>query len=165
MAFAPSKGKRHLRKEKEALSLTSMMDMMTIILLFLLKNISTSGALLKPSPYLELPVSIRDMEPRKEVSILVTREGILEDVDEGKPINKISDRAELEDPANTVIPSLEKFYEDHKEFSKKLGQRFTGVTTIQCDKEISYDWLLKVINTCGQTEYSTIDFLIIKAKG
>ena len=167
MAFAASKSKRHLRKTKEGLSLTSMMDMMTIILLFLLKSMSTSGALIQPSPFLELPSAKRDMQPKKALSLLVTPDGVFEDVEANSGAGSaqpklIADIAEIESDDNAMLPSLEKFLEAQRAFSDRLGQPFTGNVTIQCDKGTHYKWLLKVINTCGQTEYSTLDFVVNK---
>lgn len=160
MAFAPSKGKKNRRKEEAGLSLNSMMDMMTIILLFLLKSMSTSGALIQQSPFLELPTAEREMEPKKAVAILVTPDGVLEDMEIDPRM--LSDRAEMDNPEGVVLPGLAGFLNENREFVLKTGRLFRGEITIQCDKNVTYDWLLKVINTCGQTEFATIDFVIIK---
>lgn len=160
MAFAPSKGKKNRRVEKGGLSLNSMMDMMTIILLFLLKTMSSSGNLIQPSPFLELPKAQRDMKPKKVLAILITTEGVYEDM-ERKP-RPISPREEISDPDIVILPGLESFLDENREFVEKTGREFKGEITIQCDKEVRYDWLLKVINTCGQSEYATLDFVVIK---
>ncbi len=162
MAFAPSKGKKNLRKEKGSLTLNSMMDMMTIILLFLLKSMSTSGALIRPSEYVDLPMADREMDPKKAVALLVSAEGVFKDT-EGDP-QALSLIDELEDPANPVLPGLESFLVERRDLALKVGQAFKGEVTIQCDKSIPYRWLLKVIATCGVTEFGTIDFVIIKKK-
>ncbi|MBM3328532.1 MAG: hypothetical protein FJY67_03540 [Calditrichaeota bacterium] len=171
MAFAPSKSGKHRRKEKGELLLNSMMDMMTIILLFLLKTMGSSGALLRPSPYVSLPEAQREKEPEKGLGILITGMGVFEDVEAKRdaagnllPPRQISDTEEMSDPANVVVPSLEDFLREHKDFTLRLGKPFKGEITVQCDKEVTYDWLLKVINTCGQTEYASIDFVVLKAK-
>lgn len=163
MAFAPSKGKKNRRKEKGGLSLNSMMDMMTIILLFLLKSMSSSGALIRPSPHLELPSSVQEMEPKKAVAILVTHEGVREDMEGGNP-RFISQRNEFENPDNVILPNLETFLIKSKELIESTGRPFKGEITIQCDKSITYSWLLKVINTCGQAEFAIIDFVVLKKK-
>lgn len=160
MAFAPSKGKKNPKEKEAGLSMNSMMDMMTIILLFLLKSMSSSGALIQPSPYLELPNSTRDTEIKKAVALLVTSDGVFEDM-EGEP-RILSDRTEFDDPDAMVLGGLEVFLSDQKALTERLGREFTGEVTIQCDKGTRYDWLLKVINTCGQTEFSTIDFVVKK---
>ncbi len=171
MAFAPSKSAKHRKKEKAELLLNSMMDMMTIILLFLLKTMGTSGALLRPSPYVDLPHALRDKEPQKGLCILITDQGVYEDIEAKRDANGnlipprlISDPQELNDANNVVLPSLENYLTDQKEFTKRLGKPFKGEITIQCSKDVTYDWLLKVINTCGQTEYATLDFVVLKAR-
>ncbi|MBM3325884.1 MAG: hypothetical protein FJY65_02715 [Calditrichaeota bacterium] len=161
MAFAPSKSAKHRKREKGELMLNSMMDMMTIILLFLLKTMGSSGALLRPSPYVELPKAMRDKEPQKGLCILITEQGIFEDMERNPRM--LVDTQELTDADNVVLPNLETFLNDQKEFTKRLGKPFKGEITIQCGKEVTYDWLLKVINTCGQTEYATLDFVVLKA--
>jgi len=162
MAFAPSKGKKNRRKDKGGLSLNSMMDMMTIILLFLLKSMSSSGALIRPSPFLALPHSFQNMEPKKSLAILVNQDGVFEDM-ENAP-RQIALKSEVEDPDNVVLPSLQEYLTNEKDLVERTGRIFKGEITIQCDKEVTYNWLLKVINTCGQVEYGTIDFVVIKKK-
>lgn len=158
MAFAPSKAKTR-KKEEGSLSLNSMMDMMTIILLFLIKTMSTSGAMVRPSQYLELPEGIREVEPQKALALLVSPAGVLEDMESNPRV--LSDPTELDDDS-MILPGLESFLLDQKEFGLKAGIPFKGIVTIQCDKSVSYDWLLKVINTCVQTEYDVMDFIILK---
>ena len=58
MAFIPSHRKRHKTGSGQIrLQLTSMMDMFTILLVFLLKTYSTHGQLINPSQDLTLPTS------------------------------------------------------------------------------------------------------------
>jgi len=171
MAFAPSKGKKHLIKAKESLSLTSMMDMMTIILLFLLKSLSTSGAIMQPSRFVDLPSARRDMESKKMMSILVNPEyGILQgeaDISGSapSPADIISGADELNSEDVIVLPGLDAYLSEHRERAKTLATGFTGQVTVQCDSAVTYDWLLKVISTCGQNAYATIDFVVIKKSG
>ncbi len=162
MAFQPSKAKKNRRKEKGGLSLNSMMDMMTIILLFLLKSMSTSGALIKPSPYLDLPNSIHEMEPKKALAILVNQDGVFEDMLDNPRV--ISTQQELQNEETVMLPGLEQYLLEQKELIERTGRVFKGEVTIQCDKNVRYDWLIKVINTCGQTEFATIDFVVKKEK-
>jgi biopolymer transport protein ExbD len=162
MAFAPSKGAKHRKKGKQGLILGSMLDMMTVILLFLLKLMGSSGALLRPSPYIHLPTSTHDMKPDKAVSILVSPQGVFEDVEKNPRL--LSSADDIQNPNTVVLAGLESFLTEQKDFTEHLGKKFRGVITVQCDQQITYDWLLKVINTCGQAEYGTIDFVVIKKK-
>lgn len=179
MAFAPSKGKFYGqgRQAKQKLDLSAMMDMMTIILLFLIKSYSATGALLVPSQHLELPDAKRDLEPKKTVSILVTktvalnetqftteRAGVLEDITEGGEIRNLATTAELDaiGVGTEILPTLKAYLDSKRNFRLENGLEFKGEITIQCGKDIPYNWLLKVINTCGQAEFATIDFVIKK---
>nr|HQV31996.1 biopolymer transporter ExbD [Calditrichia bacterium] len=69
MAFKPSAAKKHRTSTDEELNLTSMMDAMTIILLFLLKTYSTTGAIISPSSDLKLPYSLSTEAPHKELTV------------------------------------------------------------------------------------------------
>ena len=76
MAFKPSSAKKNSRSDDGALNMNSMMDMMTIILLFLLKSFSTSdpeviedGSRPDSSSFLLLsasilPIAISDLQLR-----------------------------------------------------------------------------------------------------
>lgn len=162
MAFAPTKGKKHLRKQSGELSLTSMMDMMTIILLFLLKSFSTSGALMQQSKFVDnLPYSVREVDPKKGLQIVVNKsQGVI--LGDTEVAEILSPANELNDPDMVVLAGLQRYLDEQRERSMRLPTGFNGSITIQCDSAVTYDWLLKVINTCGQTEFANIDFVVIK---
>ena len=166
MAFAPTKGKKNLKKEKGVVSLTSMMDMMTIILLFLLKTFSASGALLQPSPFVTLPAGSRSQEPEKNLTILVNEEyGVIQgekEVPQLSPADILTGVEELMIDSLVILPSLEQYLSDKREIAKKRHTGFNGKILIQCDSAVTYDWLLKVVSTCGKAEYKTIDFVVLK---
>jgi len=166
MAFAPTKGKKYGRAREGGMEikLTSMMDMFTIILLFLIKSYSVSGGLVQPTKYFELPLSARDKDPKKVTSILVANngesgvKGVLEDV-EGE-VRYLTTAAELNDPNVVVLDGLKNYLDERKKQDEAVGKRFLGEITIQCDKTVPYKWLLKVINTCGQSEYGYLEFVV-----
>jgi len=168
MAFAPSKGKKYgqSREGSAEIKLTSMMDMFTIILLFLIKSYSVSGGLIQPTQYFELPVASRDTDPRKVTAILVANNtetgilGVLEDI-EGE-VRYLSPVADLDNPDVVVLDGLRNFLDERREQDIAVGKPFKGEVTIQCDKTVPYRWLLKVINTCGQSEYGYLEFVVKK---
>ena len=76
MAFIPSHKKKHKTDPGEArLQLTSMMDMFTIILVFLLKTYSTHGQLINPSEDLTLPSSMTQQMPELGLDVTVSSLG------------------------------------------------------------------------------------------
>src|SRR3989337_4484657 len=80
MPFSPSKKKkRRSRLTVATLTLTSMMDMFTIILLFLLKSYSAEGDILTADPKLKLPVATSKVPSKMKLIIQITNEEIMVD--------------------------------------------------------------------------------------
>ena len=72
--------KKQRRGDNEAgLTITSMMDMMTIILVFLLKSYSTEDISVAPSDDLIIPVSSAKKAPKLAVNLVVSRMEIVVD--------------------------------------------------------------------------------------
>jgi len=172
MAFAPSKRKRLQTREPVAVSLTSMMDMMVIILLFLLKTYAVTGALLRPAID-NLPLSTSDTTPRKTLSLVLTKDGLFEDADDfasmseaQREARRIAAPAELEGTKEVRLPSLESFLKQRRELEASLGKRLRSrELTIQASKEIPYAWVLKLINTASLMDYDVYEFVVERDTG
>ena len=157
MAFIPSRIKKHNTEMPEAkLTLTSMLDTFTVLLIFLLQMYSVDGQLISPSQYLTLPKS--NVEEPAEVGldlvvskniILVNREKVvtMDDVVANNP----------EVVENGVIKPLQERLLYYSSKAKKMevdyGVKFSGKVVIQGDKDLSYSELVKVMRTCGMAEY------------
>ena len=77
------------------LNITAMLDMMTIILVFLLKNMSASNAAPPQSDDLKLPPSVVSTPPKEEgVALFITKSQILVG-DNPDPVVILPDRAQL----------------------------------------------------------------------
>jgi len=160
MAFQPSKSKKNLSKESGALNMNSMMDMMTIILLFLLKSYSTEGALVTPSEQLRLPQSVQGEKPKKELSVSVAKDVIL-----------VNDQIVAEvgefDPEILLIPQLkqklDEYAEQERELQNAVGKEFTHTVNIQGDEKIPFEVLFRVMFTCSKSDFYKMRLLTIKA--
>ncbi|RJP75415.1 MAG: biopolymer transporter ExbD [Candidatus Zixiibacteriota bacterium] len=161
MAFAPSKGKKHRRPAAAMPQLTSMMDMMVIMLLFLLKVYSTSGALIKPADGVDLPSSTVAAEPVKVLSLLATRNGLYEEIN-AQQHRLIEDLAALQDDNQVELGNLSSFLHQVQDRNRRFGREETRTLTIQGDKTIPYRWVLKIINTCSNAGFEKIDFVVLK---
>jgi biopolymer transport protein ExbD len=79
--------RRHVPHEANFLNITAMMDMMTIILVFLLKSLSASSANMPQTNDLALPTSILQGEAAQEgVQIVVSRDRVMVNGNELKGI-------------------------------------------------------------------------------
>jgi biopolymer transport protein ExbD len=158
MAFKPSKSKKHDTQIHGTLNMNSMMDMMTIILLFLLKSYSTTGALATQSESLKLPESQRTTKPKKELNVSVAKDVIL--VNE-QPLMRTADVP----PDEVIIPLLEtklrEYADREKQLEIEVGKEFTHEVIIQGDQTITYELLFRVMYTCGQSEFNKMRLLTV----
>jgi len=138
--------------------LTSMMDMFTILLVFLLKNFSTHGQLISPSQDITLPVSAVQQAPETGLDVVVSRDWILVN---GKPVARTQEAEKLE---GFIIPSLrgelQKYAAEGRNIEEKYGKRFSGKVTIQGDKRLAYRALIKVMATCGQARFPNMRLVV-----
>ncbi len=162
MAFKPSASKKHPGEETGALNMNSMMDMMTIILLFLLKSFSTEGALVTASEELKLPESQMGEKPQKELQVSISSEELLIN---NKALMPMSDV----DPFNVLIEPLYNALavraREEKQLEIDYGTEFTHAVIIQGDQGISFETLFKVMYTCSKSEYYKMRLLTIKVGG
>jgi biopolymer transport protein ExbD len=173
MAAAPSHMRKHRGQAETPLPLASMMDMMTIILLFLLKSYSASGALITQVEKLELPASSSKVAPKGHLSIVVDagRDGSAPGIyveQDGKRTEML-DGGELlaaEATADMELPQLKAFLEERageaEATESRYGIPFTGEILIQADRAVNYNAVLKVLQTCMDSRFPKTDFVIIK---
>lgn len=161
MAFIPSRIKKHDTTSRTArLNLTSMMDMFTIILVFLLKTYSTQGQLIQPSEYLTLPKSTIDSPPETALDLIVSKEIVMVN---HKPVVPL---IEVVEQKGYIIPALQKELLRHAKEAKRMkeeyGVPFSAKVTIQGDKNLAYKELVKVMATCGASEYPNMRLVVYK---
>jgi biopolymer transport protein ExbD len=159
MAFIPSRIKKHKTSTKMVrLNLTSMMDIFTIILVFLLKTYSTEGQLIHPSDNLTLPSSTVETAPEIALDVIVSREWIMVN---NQPIARVSD---VVGQPGLIIESLSQvlhqFATEAKRMEEMYGVPFSGKVTIQGDKKLPFRTLLKVMATCGRSEYPNMRLVV-----
>jgi biopolymer transport protein ExbD len=131
------------------------------MLLFLLKTYSVSGAFIKPAEGVNLPQSTVTQEPVKVLSLIVTPQGLFEDVSiEQRRL--IEDVAALDDDAAIELDNLYAYLSMVQERNRHLGREEKRVLTVQGDKSIPYRWILKIINTCSSAGFDKIDFVVYK---
>lgn len=159
MAYQPSKSKKNLAPESGSLNMNSMMDMMTIILLFLLKSFSTEGALVTPSEQLRLPVSQQGEKPRKELTVSIAKSTLMVNDQVIMEVADISRDAMLISP---LAIRLADYAAQEQELEIDVGKEFTHEVIIQGDEKIPFELLFKVMYTCSQTEFYKMRLLTVK---
>jgi biopolymer transport protein ExbD len=144
------------RKRLIGLNLTSLMDVFTILVFFLLANSSSSEVLSTPKQ-INLPTSVVEAKPRETVVILVSSEHVLV---QGNPLLKMEELINIQ---TDEIPQL-------RERLEQLDQNIIGVSTkeivenkevtVLADKTIPFRVLKKIMSTCTATGFGRISLAV-----
>jgi biopolymer transport protein ExbD len=137
--------------------------MFTIILVFLLKTYSTHGQLINPSQDLTLPSSMTQQMPELGLDVTVSSDWILVN---GKPVVRTSN---LESQDGYIVPGLRdelfRYAREAERMEELYGAKFSGKVTIQGDKNLPYRTLIKVMATCGQSDYPNMRLVVYREEG
>ncbi len=140
-----------------------MMDMFTIILVFLLKSYSTQGQIVTPAKSLELPTSTVQQPAAQALQLMISQKSItVEDkiVVDSQQYQKVKTQTDyLITPLHNV---LKKYAEEARKFSAQTKDDFSGKITVQGDVHIPYRVLTRVMYTCGQAGYPKINLLVYR---
>ena len=165
---------RKKRKEREAageikeLNITAMMDMMTILLVFLLKSFASSSAAMTASEDVRPPVSSTRATPRDTVAVTVTPKNIL--VGEREVLRLQGGQLPAEALQGRLVVPLDAQLKKEVEKLKYIAERnpeapFNRELSIIADKAIHYDMLLTVLYTAGQNELENYRFVVLQDEG
>lgn len=159
-------------KKKRAISemtinITSMMDMFTIILVFLLNSFASSAIDVQISKDLDLAKSSSAKPPSEITLIIVDTKNIVVD---GRTVllhdNGKINSAFLDETGFLLKPLYDelKLKADKAKFIQKNNTtfEFEGKILLQMHKELPFDLLRKVMYSAGQAEYSEFKFMALK---
>ncbi|HEX2956108.1 MAG TPA: biopolymer transporter ExbD [Chitinispirillaceae bacterium] len=171
MSFPASKSslkmvrKTRGRKEVQGAKpqLTSLVDVMTILLIYLLKSFPSEGEIVTVSKNLILPESSAQKRPELNVTLTVNNSSIMA---EDKLVANVEDELNSEE---LIINGLNSWLQTRREATEKISQyssttKFKGEITIQGDKRIRFRLLKKIMYTCGQQGYNNFS-LAVRKKG
>lgn len=143
------------------LKLTSMMDILTTLLLFLLKAFVVEGEAMTPPPGMELPVSTAEDAVESSVVVAVSHDVILLG---GEPVARVPEALASRD---LLIEGLDARLVDARERMERLAA-MQGVdapapkVTIQGDKGIEFRLLEKVMFTCGEAGFEQLALAVVQ---
>jgi biopolymer transport protein ExbD len=143
------------------LQITSMIDMFTIILVFLLKSYAASSVDLTPSKNLILPASTSQEAAVEALKMTVTAEAIFVD---DKEVMKVDLRS-LSSKDEVIKPLYDSLMVQAQK-SKNIASKndsviFEGKVIMQADQSLNYAYLKKVMYTAALAGYSDFKFAVI----
>ncbi len=156
------------------LAIDSLMDILTILLVFLLKSYATDPVNITPSADLQIPNSSSTLRTEATVNISISKSGISVDniaipgleVKEGK-----LDAAQKRGGEDSYfITQLNKVLVDAVEKKRRLASvnpniKFDGLCTVIMDRDMPYRLLTEVMYTAAQAEFAKFKFAVISKTG
>lgn len=152
------------------LNITPMMDMMTIILVFLLKSFASTSTTITFDSNLQVPRSTTQLKPKEAIALTVTKKVILVEGDGIAPITggKVDPAVKRDGENGYYITPLVEVLEKHARKEKKVAE-LTGVPweaqlMLVADQTTPYRLLTEVLYSCGQAGYANYRLLVLKSK-
>lgn len=146
------------RKKPTALNLTSLMDVFTILVFFLLANSSSSEVLSTPKQII-LPDSVVETKPRETVVIMVSPDRVLV---QGEVAVATTDLlGSTDEIIHGITDRLDHLKDNIIGTSTKTVAKSQEIT-ILADKTIPFRVLKKIMATCTASGYGKISLAVIQ---
>ncbi|MEQ1580958.1 MAG: biopolymer transporter ExbD [Steroidobacteraceae bacterium] len=152
--------RRHLKGQKRDpnMNIISLIDIMSVLVLFLLVHSSEVEVLPNPNE-IRVPESIAEAQPDPAVVVMVTRHEVLV---QGRPVISLDD---LKMSADAVIKPLEAALREQQEFrvegvTAKPQDPVDRAVTVLADRDTPYSVLKKVLATCTASEFGKVSFAV-----
>jgi biopolymer transport protein ExbD len=165
--------------EVNFLNITAMLDIMTIILVFMLKTLGESSTAIPQSDDLRLPASILDTEPTQEgvrvtiskTQIIVGDNPILELPGRNSQVQTgVGARFKQGGPNDLYIVPLGSALQDARKTDKVVRQAkgqdpAFSEAIIVADETVPWRLFIEVLFTLGQSEYGRYHLMVMQSKG
>jgi biopolymer transport protein ExbD len=164
--MAKQRGRVSKKKAEGGLIITSLIDIFTILTIYLIQNFSAEGNLVANAENLTLPYSSSQKDVKEvNLQIAVTSDMILVDDQPVVPSEDVK-LIPAEDPDPVILKLKESLESKHQmeEEMVRMGalNKFEGKINIQVDKNIPFDLIFKVINTASKVGYLNIKLIVMK---
>ncbi|MCK6589865.1 MAG: biopolymer transporter ExbD [Polyangiaceae bacterium] len=166
--------------EVDFLNITAMLDLMTIILVFLLKSMASSSASIPQSQDLTLPASMMQGEPSQEgVVVVISKSQILVGEDPN-PLVLLGPREQVAQqgvdakykrsgPTDLFIVPLANALQHARETDKAIRAAkgldpSSSEAIVVADATTPYRLLIEVLFTLGQSEFGKYHLMVLSGK-
>jgi biopolymer transport protein ExbD len=159
------KNKRRDKKEPIDIDITSLLDILVILLVFLLRSYNSSGVTLTIPKGIELPDSDSITLNNPGVMIQVSKDKIWVDT---KTILDVetSPKRVYDEGGRRIIPlfnELIKKKEQITNMAKQVPQakKFSGIANLIIDKSLKYSYVKKIMYTCAAAGFKEYKFVVM----
>ncbi len=167
MARRASRFSRGKRKEQVFdIDITSLLDILTILLVFLLQSYNSSGVVINVPKGIDLPRSASESLNNFGVNVQVSKTQIW--IDDKEVVNTENDNTAqmFDEDGRRIVPlynELVRLKETIKQSEKLSPQakKFSGLVNLVVEKSLKYSYLKRVMYTCATAGYKEFKFVVL----
>jgi len=162
---AKKAGRRNNDIEEGKLNITSLMDIVSIIVVYLLKSYGTDPVVITPTAGQKVPMSRADAPIQDGVPVYVSQRSItfgsqrVVQLDENGDIDPTQVTGQLIGP---LFDLMSEEAERSKQTSASKDEPWEGTIILVGDVNLKFSTLVKVMYTAGKAEYSQYAFCVIQ---
>jgi biopolymer transport protein ExbD len=151
-----------MKRRKSAipkLNLTSLMDVFTVLVFFLIFNSSATVETLQTPKQITLPESVVEAKPRETVVIFVGKEEVLI---QGVPVARVAD---IQAAGNVEIEPIRVRLSELSDSVIGLSTQAVAESqevTVLADKSVPFSVLKKVMATCTAQGYTRVSLAVVQ---
>lgn len=150
------------------LDITSLLDILVILLVFLLKSYNSSGIVFNVAKDIKLPNSISSSPSTTGVIVQVSPSMIW--VDDTVVVNSqnMINKATFDDGGKRIIPLYNELIKRKRmskivEKSSPEAAKFSGIVNLIVDKSVKYSFVKKLLYTSAEAGYQKYKFVVMGA--
>jgi biopolymer transport protein ExbD len=134
--------------------MTSLIDILTLLLVFLLQSFSAEGNLVTPSSDLQLPVSTSQKAAKPALMLELTKEGV---VAEG---TKLANNNSFSASSDLLVKNVFAYLNTQK---SRLGNpQEQNKIILQCDRDLEFNIVKRIMFTCSKAGFTDFSVLVIQ---
>jgi len=133
--------------------ITSLVDVMTILLIFLIKNFSVDSDIVSPPSNVDLPVSSSEKAAQSRCAVTITKEDIIA----GDQV--LASVADVEKSESLIIEPL---YTMMRGMLPACMIEDAGSIVVLCDRDVNFSVVKKVMSTCSRAGVVNYSILVLR---
>lgn len=157
--------RRQREEEKATLGMTSLMDIVSILVVYLLKSYASDPIIINPTAGQKIPLSTADAPIQDGIPIFITTRGITFD---SKKIVTMTPDGDI-DPSqvqNHLIGPLYDLLAEEvdkaKQLAERQGKQWNARAILVGDQDLKFSVLVDVMYTTGRAEFAEYSFCVIR---
>lgn len=161
---AKAQARRDRSEENASLGMTSLMDIVSIIVVYLLKSYASDPVLIMPVADQKIPMSPADMPIQEGQPLYVTTKEII--FNEKKLVQLVDGEVNPNEVQNhligTLYDALAEEADKGKQMAESRQEEWPARIILIGDERLKFSTLVDVMYTAGKAEFAQYAFCVIK---